>query len=189
MQRREVFANVHPTPKGLNIRVVITYNKNLMKTAYIFFLFLFLVACGKVEKIAKGEEVPDIQTVDRNGKAVKLSDYRGKVVMLYFWADFCPTCQKEFPATQAYYEKLKGNDFELLAINAGEASQATKKFYNKYQPTFPMWLDTTQNISKTFEIKELPTNFFVTPDGKLARKITGFVGENQVKIMIEQNKK
>jgi cytochrome c biogenesis protein CcmG/thiol:disulfide interchange protein DsbE len=155
--------------------------------SFILLLCLFS-ACQRKEGIEKGEKVPDFETTDLQGNKIKLSDYKGKVVMLYFWADFCPTCQREFPATQAYYEKLKGKDFELLAINVGEPAAASKKFREKYGATFQMLLDTTKKISETFGIRELPTNYFVTPDGKVARKITGFVGESQVKIMIEQNK-
>jgi cytochrome c biogenesis protein CcmG, thiol:disulfide interchange protein DsbE len=156
---------------------------------FLYFLLLcFFAACQRKDGIAKGEKAPDFETTDLKGNKVTLSAYKGKVVMLYFWADFCPTCQKEFPATQAYYEKLKGKDFELLAINVGEPASASKKFREKYGATFPMLLDTTKKISETFGIKELPTNYFVTPNGTVARKITGFVGESQVKIMIEQNK-
>jgi cytochrome c biogenesis protein CcmG, thiol:disulfide interchange protein DsbE len=165
-----------------------------MKTKHCHYLISFILllalfsACQQKNGIEKGEKVPDFETTDLQGNKIKLSDHKGKVVMLYFWADFCPTCQREFPATQAYYEKLKGKDFELLAINVGEPAAASKKFREKYGATFPMLLDTTKKISETFEIKELPTNYFVTPNGTVARKITGFVGESQVKIMIEQNK-
>lgn len=159
-----------------------------MKNLLLLFSFLALLSCNKVGGVSDGETVPDFETYNVKGEKVKISDYKGKVVMLYFWADFCPTCKKEFPATQAYYEKLQGKDFELLAINVGQPQKASQGFYDKYQPSFPMLLDTAGQISKTFAVKELPTNYFINPEGKIIRRIIGFVGENQVQVMINQNK-
>ncbi len=146
-------------------------------------------ACQNQEGIVAGENVPPFETYNVKGEKVSITDYKGKVVMLYFWADFCPTCKKEFPATQEYYEKLDTTKFELLAINVGQPKKSSEIFAAKYQPTFQMLLDTAGQISKTFAVKELPTNYFITPDGKVARKIIGYVGENQVKVMINQHKK
>ncbi len=151
-------------------------------------LWAFWSCKPSVEGIPEGETVPDFQTTDTKGNVVNIKDLRGKVVMLYFWADFCPTCKKEFPETQAYYEKLQGKDFELLAINVGQPAVASKKFQEKYGATFPMLLDTAGQISRDFGVKELPTNYFISPDGKIQRRIIGFVGENQVQVMINQHK-
>jgi cytochrome c biogenesis protein CcmG/thiol:disulfide interchange protein DsbE len=155
----------------------------------LFTFFAIFTACKPNNDLMEGEMVPDFETYNLKGEKVKISDYRGKVVLLYFWADFCPTCKKEFPATQQYYEKIQGKDFELLAINVGQPYKASKGFYDKYQPTFPMLLDTAGQISKTFAVKELPTNYFINPEGKIERRIIGFVGENQVQVMINQHKK
>ena len=161
----------------------------MKKIILLFYFVSILFSCQKQEGIPVGETVPDFETYNIKGEKVKISDYRGKVVMLYFWADFCTTCQKEFPATQQYYEKLQSKDFELLAINVGQGAKSSKIFFDKYEPTFPMLLDTAGQISKMFAVKELPTNYFINPDGKIERRIIGFVGENQVQVMIKQHKK
>lgn len=106
--------------------------------------------------------------------------------MLYFWADWCPACKKEFPETQEYYRKLKSDDFELIAINVSQPREASEEFQRKYKATFPMLLDTDGKISKQYGIEELPTNYFIDPEGKVARRIVGWIGEPQVKVMINQ---
>jgi peroxiredoxin len=160
-----------------------------MRKILLVILAVITLSCQNKEGMPQGETVPDFETYNVKGEKVKISDYKGKVVMLYFWADFCPTCKKEFPATDEYYQKLDKNNFELLAVNVGQPKKSSDLFYEKYKPAFPMLLDTAGQISKAFEVKELPTNYFITPDGKIARRIIGYVGENQVQVMINQHKK
>ncbi len=136
--------------------------------------------------IPKGEKAPDFETIDLHGNPHRLSDFKGKVVMLYFWADWCPACKKEFPETQEYYRKLKSDDFELIAINVSQPRETSEEFQRKYKATFPMLLDTDGKISKQYGIEELPTNYFIDPEGKIARRIVGWIGEPQVKVMINQ---
>jgi peroxiredoxin len=162
-----------------------------MKSLFSLFAFVVLClvsACSSSENgVARGEIAPDFNTIDVNGKPYQLSSYKGKLVLLYFWADFCPTCQKEFPATQAYYSKLNKDKFELLAINVGQPSIASIKFKEKYKVDFPMLLDTTGQISKMYQADKLPTNYFISPEGKVIRRINGWIDENQVNVMIKQN--
>lgn len=106
--------------------------------------------------------------------------------MLYFWADWCPACRKEFPETQAYYEKLKSDKFELLAVNVAQPREASEEFQRKYKASFPMLLDTDGKISKQYGVEELPTNYFIDTEGKVARRIIGWIGEQQVRVMINQ---
>lgn len=136
--------------------------------------------------IAKGEPAPDFTTTDLDGHQRTLSDFKGKVVLLYFWADWCPACKKEFPETQAYYQKLQSDDFELIAINVSQPREASEEFRRKYKATFPMLLDTDGKISKQYGVEELPTNYFIDPEGKVARRIVGWIGEPQVRVMINQ---
>ncbi len=163
----------------------------MLKKIYPFFLFLFLfAACSSPEDgIPAGEEAPEIRAVDLDGKMISLADYRGKVLMLYFWADFCPACKKEFPATQAYYENLKGADFEILAINVAQKRQISADFREEYQAKFPMIADLGSEISGAYGVKNLPVVYFISPEGKIIRHFNAWVDQNQVRVMINQHKK
>lgn len=154
------------------------------------FLALFLLAaCGGSGKLGKGALAPDFQREDLSGESHSLTKHRGKVVMLYFWADWCPTCKKEFPQTEAYYKELYGDDFELLAINVAQPREASEKFQETYGATFPMLTDENSEITKLYEVEVLPTNYFIDPEGKIIRRIVGFVDKNQARVMIEQHRK
>lgn len=151
-------------------------------------LLLVLAHCQSSNKggIPKGSPAPDFETTDLQGNVKKLSHFKGKVVMIYFWADWCPACKKEFPETQAYYQKLQSENFELLAVNVAQPREASEEFQRKYKATFPMLLDTDGKISKQYGVEELPTNYFIDPEGKVARRIVGWIGEQQVRVMINQ---
>lgn len=156
----------------------------------LFFLVALLwPSCGEPGRLDKGAPAPAFSQEALDGKSYQLKDHRGKVVMLYFWADWCPTCKKEFPQTEAFYRKLAGEDFELLAVNVAQPREASEKFQQKYEATFPMLLDPNSELTNLYEVEVLPTNYFIDPEGRVIRKIVGFVDENQARVMIEQHKK
>lgn len=154
----------------------------------ILFLFFFAACSAPEGGIPAGENAPEIRAVDLDGKMISLADYKGKVLMLYFWADFCPACKKEFPATQAYYDTLKGVDFEILAINVAQKRQISADFRAEYKATFPMIADLGSEISGAYGVKNLPVVYFISPEGKIIRKFNGWVDQNQVRVIINQNK-
>ncbi len=161
------------------------------KSTILGILMLGIFACTpSLEKgIPAGAKAPNFLAQDLENKTYQLEDYQGKVVMLYFWADYCPACKKEFPATQKYYTQLNEQQFELLAINVAQPAESSRKFRKKYGATFPMLLDTAGTIAKQYGVEELPVNYFINPDGTVARKIVGWVDKNQVNVMINQSLK
>ncbi|MEM6297636.1 MAG: redoxin domain-containing protein [Bacteroidota bacterium] len=158
----------------------------LIRFSLFFLLFGLLTACGSD---LRGKPAPDFERVDLDGELQALEKHRGKVVMLYFWADWCPTCKKEFPQTQEYYEELAGEDFELLAINVAQPKEASEAFREKYGATFPMLTDEKSEITDLYNVEILPTNYFIDPEGKIIRRIDGFVDKNQARVMIKQHRK
>ena len=106
--------------------------------------------------------------------------------MLYFWADWCPTCKQEFPETQSYYEKLNKEGLQVLAINVKQPKEASEKFKKQFGATFPMLIDEEGKISDLYQVKELPTNFFIDSEGKIIRKIVGWVSQQQAEVILKQ---
>jgi peroxiredoxin len=161
----------------------------MFKYSLILLLFLCVSSCSQNTGIPRGELAPEIELTDLEGLSQSLTKHKGKIVMLYFWAASCPTCKKEFPETEKYYKKLKGEDFELLAINVGEQNQeeSSKKYKEDFDITFPMLNDSDGKYTKMYAIDALPTNYFISPEGKVIRRILGWVDENQVQVMINQN--
>ncbi len=126
-----------------------------------------------IYELEKKSTAPDFTLRDVEGKTHKLSDYRGKVVMINFWATWCPPCRYELPSMQRAYEKLKRSDVEFLAINLGEDADTIFTFTADYPVTFPLLMDLDSSVSNMYPVIGLPTTYFVNPEGQLVYRAIG----------------
>jgi len=161
-------------------------NKLLVHIVFRFFVFLFLLSSlpGCEEKrvmgIEPGKKAPDITLTDLDGKRVSLEDFYGKTVLIHFWADYCSECRAEFPRMEQAYRKFKAEGLEILAINVGQSREHVASFRDEFNLTFSLLLDPDTEVSKLYEIRGLPTNYFVTRDGKVGRMIIGWIDEKHI---------
>jgi len=119
-------------------------------------------------------EAEDFSLPDLSGKVVKLSDFRGKVVFLNFWATWCPPCRAEMPSMQNLYEKLKGKDFEMLAVSLDRPGKsAVKPFIEERNYTFRVLLDSSGKVAARYGIVSIPTTYIINKEGKIVDKIIG----------------
>lgn len=160
------------------------------KLFILLFLSTFLFSCTEKTPFDKGQPAPKFETTDVEGNAQTIEKHtqNGKIVMLYFWADWCPTCKQEFPETQSYYEKLQKEGLEILAINVKQPKEASEKFKEQFGATFPMLIDEDGKISDLYQVEELPTNYFIDKEGKIIRRIVGWVSEQQIEVILKQQK-
>jgi len=105
-----------------------------------------------------------LETID--GKKVSLSDYRGKIVFLNFWATWCPPCRSEMPSMEKLYQKFKGKDFIMLAVDLREESKQVSKFMRDNKFNFPALIDQGEVGSK-YDISSIPTTFLIDKHGKI----------------------
>lgn len=126
-------------------------------------------------KIDPRRPAPDFSLPDMDGKTHKLSDYRGKVVMLNFWATWCPPCRREMPSMEALHQSMKGKPFQVLACNQQESDNTVWAFTAQLspEPTFPILLDSKSAVSETFNVAGLPTTFIVDKAGMIAYRAVG----------------
>ncbi len=160
------------------------------KLLILLFLSISLFSCKEKTPFDKGQPAPTFETTDVEGisQTIEKHTKNGKVVMLYFWADWCPTCKQEFPETESYYQKLQKEGLEILAINVKQPKEASEKFKEQFGATFPMLIDEEGKISDLYKVEELPTNFFIDKEGKIIRKIVGWVSEQQAEVILKQQK-
>ena len=123
---------------------------------------------------------PDAQTKaieftleDLNGKQHSLSDYKGKVVFLNFWATWCPPCREEMPAMQKLYETWDKDKFVMLAVNIGQGKTTVQKFVKEHGYTFPVLLDGNSKVAGKYMVQGIPTTYFVDKQGNLVSRIVG----------------
>jgi len=121
-----------------------------------------------------GLPAPDFTFPGLDGKKVSLSDYRGKVVFVNIWATWCPPCVEEMPSMQKLYQKLKGEDFEILAVSIdSKGAKIVAPFMKKYKLTFPALMDSLGTIKRIYKTTGVPESYIIDKDGILAKKVIG----------------
>ncbi len=150
-------------------------------------LGLILAGCSSGSEVAQGPQVdklaPDFQLQTLDGQAVSLVDFRGKPVLLNFWATWCGPCRFEMPFIQEIFEKKEWSDTGLviLAIDIGESPSEVKEFMENYDLSFTVLLDTNQDVALKYNIRAIPTTFFIDKDGIIQDiKVGAFSGKTEI---------
>jgi peroxiredoxin len=121
-----------------------------------------------------GEPAPNFQLRDLNGHLVTLSDLRGKVVLLNFWATWCGPCRVEMPAMEQLYRMFQRKDFEILAVSTDAQGVAiTRPFQQENRLTFPILHDPDYRVGLTYGARSLPMTFLIDRLGIIRHQIFG----------------
>ena len=139
---------------------------------------------AKLSALREGAEAPDFELTALDGKTVKLSDYRGKKVILNFWATWCPPCKAEMPHMQNFYEENKDKGVEILAVNLTNMDKGVdevQKFVKEYGLTFTIPLDEEGVAGTTYQAFTIPTSYILDENGVITKKIVGPMDENMMK--------
>ena len=125
--------------------------------------------------IKDGAVAPDFEVEMFDGSKVRLADLKGKVVLLNFWATWCPPCRAELARVEKeIIEKFKGKPFVFLPVSRGEEKATVAAFREKMGYTFPMGLDTSNSIYKLYAQTYIPRNFLIGKDGKVVKASVGY---------------
>jgi peroxiredoxin len=108
-----------------------------------------------------------------NGKPMRLSELRGKVVVLNFWATWCPPCVEEMPALSRLHQQIISSGGMVLGISVDDDGAKYQKFLKDYQISFPNYRDTSKNIPASYGSFMYPETYIIDRNGKIARKIIG----------------
>ncbi len=124
----------------------------------------------KIEPLA-----PDFTLKNLDEKKINLKDYKGKVVLLNFWATWCEPCLEEMPSMQKVYNKLKDKGFVVLAVSIDEdrGERNVRAFAKKLGLSFPILLDPDQKVRDKYFNNSLPTSYLINAKGKLKGYIAG----------------
>ena len=137
----------------------------------------------------QGDTPPDFELETISGDVVKLSDLKGKKVILNFWASWCGPCKAEMPHMEKYYKKYKESaNVEIVAVNLTSAERrglkGVNEFIDSYGLTFPIPLDEDGQVSDDYSVLTIPTTFLLGTDGKLSQKIIGPMDENMIEELV-----
>lgn len=159
----------------------------------LFFLVVFLSSCSQpsktiieapveetdnAEETIKAEEnkpmyAPDFELMDLDGNMVKLSDFKGKNLIINFWATWCPYCIDEMPDLQKLHDKYKDDDFTVIAINVREKGSKASEYLEENNIHIPVLLDTEGSASAVYGANSIPLSVAVNKDGII---VTGRLG-------------
>ena len=109
----------------------------------------------------------EIQLKDASGNLIRMSDFRGKVVFLNFWATWCAACVVEMPSMEKLHRLLKDKNFMMVAINVQESNVEVKAFYKKMKLSFTTLLDTNGEVATGFAVNALPTTYILDKGGRI----------------------
>jgi len=134
-----------------------------------------LAGCNKPETPAiEGNPAPDFTLKDLAGKPVQLSSLKGKVVLVNFWATWCPPCREEVPSMVRLNQAMQGKPFQMLAISIDEGGkEAVESFFRKGGVTLPALLDTDGKVAKRYGTTGVPETFVVDGKGVILKKVIG----------------
>lgn len=126
-----------------------------------------------------GSQAPKISFRDQNGKLVSLEDFRGKAVLMNFWATWCGPCRSEMPSLDKLYQKFADRGFVVLGVSVDEEGwDSIKQFLDVVPVTFPIVLDEGKAI-EAYEVFRIPETYLIDPEGKIAGRISGPQDYNQ----------
>lgn len=124
--------------------------------------------------VVAGDVAPDFQLEDTKGNQVSLASLRGKIVMVNFWATWCPPCIEEMPSMERLNEVMAGDDFVMLAINTeADGRNVVPPFLKKTPHTFPVLYDDKGVVQSRYGVFKFPESFIVGKDGKVIEKVIG----------------
>lgn len=126
-----------------------------------------------VEKPSVRVEAPAFTLAGVGGKTVSLKDYKGKVVLLNFWASWCAPCREEAPALEKLWSDYKARDFVVIAIAADRRPETARRFVSKLGLSFPALFDPEGTVRKLYEVTALPTTYLIGKDGKISGRVLG----------------
>ena len=133
-------------------------------------------------------EAPDFMVYDNDGKTVRLSDFKGKPVVLNFWASWCGPCRKEMPDFQELYE-VYGDDVTFMMINMTDGKRETldlaREFVANQELNLPIYFDLDYDVMSTYGVRSLPTTYVLDEEGYLIEGYRGMISKEQLEKVLK----
>jgi cytochrome c biogenesis protein CcmG, thiol:disulfide interchange protein DsbE len=139
----------------------------------LFFVLFFTRPQGQFKAVKLGEQVPNFTLRKDDGQVASLADYRGKILVLNFWASWCGPCVDELPSLKQFAERYNDKGVVVLGVSLDEDPEAYKEFLVKYQINFSTLRNPSHSVSEMYGTFKLPETYIISRDGHLMNKIIG----------------
>lgn len=147
----------------------------IVKRIFVLIVLTAALALGCTDKSAQPDaSTPsDFALQDMSGKTVKLSDYKGKVVLLEFWATWCPPCRESVPGLEKLHKAYKGKGLVVLALSLDQGNWDEVKSFIAHQGITYAVLQATDEVTADYQVRSIPMTLVVNKEGKIAKRYLG----------------
>jgi len=165
---------------------------NTIVNSLLSISLLFLATLAGPLPAAEPAPAPDFELSDRNGQPVRLSELRGKVVLINFWATWCGPCRKEMPLLEAIHRRYEKLGLTLLGVNVEEDLSDAEEFLRQTPVSFPILTDPENRVSRLFDVAAMPSTVIVDRAGRLRHLHHGYqdgyenIYQDQVRALIRE---
>lgn len=149
------------------------FKEAVKRMGFILTVALFFSSVAKAE-VLEGM-APDFTLKSRSGENVKLSEHRGEVVMINFWASWCAPCRQEMPLLEEMYKKYSDLGFVLLGVNVEEDSSKATELLREIPVSFPILYDNKNDVTKLYKVVAMPSTVMVDRDGNMRYLHRGYL--------------
>lgn len=141
---------------------------------------------NRIKKQLAGKTAPDLVLTDMQGRTIKLSDLKGKTVLLDFWTTWCGPCRSDAPSLDKLYEKYGGKDLAVIGISVDEERPVVQKFLSGHPHQYHIVLTTENEMPRTYQIGVFPTYIVIDADGKVAAASEGAQGFSELRKLLKK---
>ena len=145
-----------------------------LKNSLIGLFFGMLAAASIASSGLEGQQAPDFALKSATGENLRLSEYRGDVVMINFWATWCGPCRQEMPLLDELYSRYQRVGFNLLGVNIDDDSSRAMKMVDELGVDFPVLFDSRKEVSKLYEVEAMPVTVLVDREGRVRHVHHGY---------------
>jgi peroxiredoxin len=134
-----------------------------------------------------GEPVTEISLAGADGERMAVpSSLRGRVVLIHFWADWCPLCLQELEGSKELVQRYRQAGLEILAINLEQTPEEVADWIERLKPTYPVLFDRQGKAARQFGVSGLPTSYLIDREGRLRRRMVGEMAPSQLEPLVKE---
>ena len=156
-----------------------------LKNSLIGFIFVVFAASSLASSGMEGQPAPDFALKSASGENLRLSEYRGDVVMINFWATWCGPCRQEMPLLDELYTRYQRVGFNLLGVNIDDDAAGALKMVQELGVNFPVLFDSRKEVSRLYEVEAMPTTVLLDREGRVRHVHHGYKPGYEEKYLAE----